>query len=796
MQGFVFDLRQSLRGFAREPGFTAVAVLALAIGVGSSTAMFSVIDAALLRPLPYVAPERLIQLISVDGTGQRVPMGAVEFFRLAKHATTVEAIGAFYPHAATVASASGPRQVRVANLSASLFATLGIAPVRGRTFEPAEDFAGGEPVAIVSDAFWRRELGADPGALGRALQVDHKPVVVVGVLPAGAAFPRIENYELFFPLGITPEQAALSAARSGLHGIARLKPGITAAVARAEMDAIVHATNGYGVTVEPLFQWLTGQAAPALKAAFAAVLLLLLIACTNVALLLLMRGTARGRDLAIRAALGGGHRRVAFQQVTEGIVLALAGGAFGLVLAVFAVHGVVALAPAGIPRLHELHVDWRMAAFALLASLISGALAGAASAWQALRSDLFLLLKEGGAGATPSATRLRVRDGLVVAQLAIALLLATGAGLLLRSLERLSAVPLGLEPKNVLAAFIYAQGASSAAATAQLLATTRAIPGVEDAALVGYLPFELGRGWDDSVTVEGRNPTDTTPDVASINWFSPGYLATGGIRLVKGRDFATTDGARSAPVAVVNQTFVARYLSGREPIGALIALYDWPGTSFAVVGLIQDVRQWGPAYTALPEVYLPQLQFARKEEAYGQGAMLVVKSRLPSGQVEAALRAAAAPLGSQLLLGPTKSLDDYLGWHFRQRRFQLDLAVAFASAALGLAALGVYGAMGFSVVQRRRELAVRAALGAQRRQLAALVLARGARLALLGVSLGVLGAVGLSRFLAALLYGVSERDPLTFAVVAATLGTVALAASLLPALAAARLDPMTVLRSE
>jgi len=795
MQGFEVDLRQSIRGFAREPGFTAVAVAALAIGVGSSTAMFSVVDAALLRPLPYRAPERLIEVISVEGTGQRVPMGAVEFFQLEKQARTVEAIGAFYPHSATVASASGPRQARMANLSASMFATLGIAPARGRAFEAAEDFAGGQQVVIVSDAFWRRELGADPSVLGRTLDVDHKPAVVVGVLPRGVAFPGIEKYELFLPLGITAEQAALTGARSGLYGIARLKPGITSAVARAEIDSIVHATSGYGVTVEPLLQWLTGEAAPALRAAFAAVLLLLVIACSNVALLLLMRGTARGRDLAIRAALGGGHRRVAFQQVAEGVLLAIAGGALGLVLAVFAVRGVVALAPAGIPRLNEVQVDWRMAAFALLASLISGGLSGAASAWHALRSDLFQLLKEGGAGATPSGARSRVRDGLVVAQLGLALLLATGAGLLLRSLQRLSAVPLGVEPTNLLASFVYPQGLSFTPATVQLLAAAKAIPGVEDTALVGYLPFDR-RGWDDTVGVEGRSTSPTTPDVAGINWFSPGYLATAGVRLVRGRDLDTADGAHSAPVAVINETFVARFLSGREPIGALFTSSDWPGTSFAVVGVVQDVRQWGPAYTSIPEVYLPQLQFARNERAYEEGAMLVVKSRLPPGRVEAALRAAAAPLDSQLLLGPTQPLDHYLGWHFQQRRFQLGLAVAFASAALGLAALGVYGAMAFSVVQRRRELAVRAALGAQRRQLSTLVLARAARLALLGVSLGVLGALALSRFLAALLYGVSERDPLTFAVVAATLGTVALAASLLPALAAARLDPMTVLRSE
>jgi putative ABC transport system permease protein len=796
MQGFGADLRQSLRAFLREPLFAAVAIAALAIGVGSSTAMFSIVDAVLLRPLPYLAPDRLVLLNSVEGTGQRVPMGAAEFFELQRRATTIAAIGVFYPHTATVPSASGPRQARVANLSASLFATLGIAPARGRAFEPAEDFAGGPPVAIVSDAYWRTELGADPSVLGRTLQVDHKPVVVVGVLPRGVAFPRLERYELYLPLAVTPEEAALKAARSGFYGIARLRPGVTIAAARAEMDSIVRATNGYGIVADPLLRWLTGEAAPALGAAFGGVLLLLFIACANVALLLLMRGTARGRDLAIRAALGGGHRRVAFQQIVEAILLATVGGALGLALAVLAVRGVVALAPAGIPRLNELRVDWRMAAFALAASVLSGAFAGAASAWRALRADLFQLLKDGGIGATSGPSRSRVRDGLVVAQIALALVLAAGAGLLLRSLQQFSAVPLGLEPRNLLASFVYPQGTSSTEAMTDLLAAAKGIPGVEGAALVGYLPLEPGRGWGDSVLVEGRNPTATTPDVASINWFSPGYLATAGIRLIKGRELTTADGANSAPVALVNETFVARFLSGREPIGALFSSFDWPRTSFAVVGVVQDVRQWGPAYSALPEVYLPQRQFARNETAYRQGATLVLRTGMPSGRIEPALRAVAAPLSSQLLLGASRPVDGYLGWHFRQRRFQLDLALGFAAAALGLAALGVYGSMAFLVVQRRRELAVRAALGAQRHQLSALVLGRGLRLALAGVAVGVAGALAVSKFLSALLFGIGGRDPLTLGIAALTLGLVALAACLVPAHAAARLDPMTVLRSE
>jgi putative ABC transport system permease protein len=332
---------------------------------------------------------------------------------------------------------------------------------------------------------------------------------------------------------------------------------------------------------------------------------------------------------------------------------------------------------------------------------------------------------------------------------------------------------------------------------AELLVKARAIPGVESAALVGYLPLDMSR-WsqDDTVHVEGRTPSRTAPDVTAVNWFGPGYLGTAGIRLLKGRDFGSADVTDSAPIAIVNETFVARYLSGHEPIGALFTSSDWKGMTFTIVGVIQDQRQWGPASAALPEVYLPQGQFDRNEQARGDGAMLVVKSCLRLGRMEAALRAAAAPLRSEVSLGATRPVEDYLASYFQQRRFQLHLAIAFALAALGLAAVGVYGAMAFSVVQRRRELAVRAALGAQRRQLFGLVLVRGARLTLLGISFGLASALFLSRLLASLLYGVGERDPLTFTIVAMTLAVVALAASLLPAITAARLDPMRVLRRE
>jgi putative ABC transport system permease protein len=796
MSGLILDLRQSLRGFLRQPGFTAIAALALAIGVGSSTAMFSIVETVLRRPLPYAAPERLLMIAALDGKGQKVPLGPAQFLYLQENAASAEAVGVFTGGSGTIATPLGVKQAPVGHLSASLFKTLGMAPAFGRAFEPAEDHAGNDAVAVVSDAFWRRELAADPGALGRVIQIDRRAVTVVGVMPAGAIFPLLARYQLFVPLGITPQQLATPDDRTGLFGIVRMKTGVTPDGAKAEFDALLRAFSKNGVEATRFLPWLTESYAPALEAAFAAVLLLLLIACANVALLLLMRGTARARDLAIRAALGGGRGRIARQHVVEAIALALAGGALGLVLAAFAIRALAALAPVDLlPRIDELRVDWRVAAFALLASLAAGAAAGVVSAWQAQRTDLFGLLKDGGANSA-SAGRSRLRDGLVVAQLAVALVLAAGTGLLVRSMERLAAVPLGVDPTHLSGTFVYAQGEASPVAAAQLLRAARNTVGVEEASLAGVLPFERGvRSWGETVDIAGRTRPDGVWDVALPNWFTPGYLTMAGTRLLKGRDLADTDTATSTPVALVNQTFVDRFLAGRDPIGVSFAMTGWT-VKFNVVGVVQDVRQWGPGEAVAPQVYLPHAQFALAAENYRRGFMLVTKSQQAPSRLESALRASAAGLSTQLLLGTTTPLDDYLGNWSRQRRFYLDIALVFAGAAIVLAALGVYGAMAFSVLQRRRELAVRAALGARARHLAGLVLARGVRLAAVGTCFGILGSLALSRFLAALLFGVGERDPLTFAVVVITLASVTVTASLLPAIAAARLDPMTVLRSE
>jgi len=797
VRALLTDLRQSLRALVREFRFTSVAVVALAVGIGSATAMFSVLDAALLRPLPYVAADRLLQLLSVDGSGQRVPMGAVEFLELAKRSRTAEVVAAVYRSPITVQSGKTVRTLHRADVSSSIFATLGIRPALGRAFEPAEDFAGRPAVTILSDAYWRREMNGDPDVLGRTIQVEHQSAVVVGVLPRGAVIPRAENAELFFPLGITAQEMAVPAARSGLYGFARLEPGVSLASARSEMDSIVRATSGYGIALEPLQRALTAQGAPALRAAFAATVLLLLLACANVALLLLLRATSRARDLAIRAALGGGRRRIASQHVMEGVLLAAAGGAAGLLCASLVLQAVIALAPPGIPRLHEVRVDARMAVFAVLASLTSGALAGAASAFRALHSELLPLLNDGGA-ATASGSRSRFRDALVVAQIALALVLATGTGLLLRSLQRFASVPLGFEPQGVQAAFVYPRRDLQLAPVTEVLAKVRALPGIQNAAFIGYLPMDAlrgGGGWDAIVHVEGRSPSATAPDVAAINWLTPGFVATAGIRLLKGRDLEPADDSGGAPVALINEAFASRYLSGREPIGALFSSAAWNGITFRVVGVVGDMRQWGPAHGSLPEAYLPQDQFLRNAGARGNGAMLVVKTTLPEASVDAAVRAAVEPF-DQLSIDTIRPLGSFLDFYFAERRFQLGAATAFALAAIALAAIGVYGAMAFSVVQRRRELAVRAALGAGKRELFRLVLARGVWLAAAGICLGAASALALSRFLSAILFGIGARDPVTFVAAIATLGTVAIAASLIPARAASRLDPMTILRRE
>jgi putative ABC transport system permease protein len=433
-----------------------------------------------------------------------------------------------------------------------------------------------------------------------------------------------------------------------------------------------------------------------------------------------------------------------------------------------------------------------MVAFGFVTAFTCGVLAGGASAWHALRPDTFPLLKDGGSTATAGRVGSRSRDALIVAQIAIGLLLAVGAGLLVRSLQRFSQVPVGFEPKSLSAMIVYPREKASKEFAQDLLAAARAIPGVKRAALVGYLPLDLDRSRDDTAIIAGRLAPPTDPDLASVNWFSPGYLQTAGMRLEKGRDLNSAD----ASAAVVNETFVNRYLAGRDPIGVSFSMVDWPGATFAVGGVVADVRQWGPAYPPLPEVYLPQAVFARNQEAANDGAVLLLQSSLPQGVLDAALRKTAAQFDGRFLFGPLRPLDDYLAGHLRQRKLQLGLALTFATVALGLAALGVYGTMAYSVVQRRRELGVRAALGARGEQLARLVVVRAARLAAGGLIAGLAGAFAFTRFLSALLYGVGARDPLTFVVAAGALLTVALAAALLPAVAAARTDPMTALRSE
>jgi putative ABC transport system permease protein len=796
MGGLIFDLRQSVRGFARQPGFTALAVLALAIGVFASTTMFSLVDMVLLRPLPYAAPERLLRIAALDGAGASVPLGPAQFLHLQRNATTIESIGVSMPGGGMVATPQGVKQVPTGLISASMLKTLGITPALGRGFGPAEDYAGNDAVAVITDGFWRREFASDPGVLGRTIEVDRRAVTIVGVLPPEAIIPLFGRYEMFRPIGMTPQQLAQPDERTGLWGFVRMKPGVTPDAAKAELDALLVAYSKTRLEAQQFLPWLTAGYAPSLRASFAAVLFLLLIACANLALLLLMRATARARDLAVRAALGGGRGRIARQQVLEGVLLAFAGGALGLFGAYFAIRALATYAPRGLlPRVHLLRLDWRVAAFAMGASLGAGLLAGAVSAWQAQSVNLFGLLKDGGIGSTTGAGRSRLRDALVVAQLAVALVLASGAGLLVRSMERLAAIPLGIDPKDLSATFVFPRTTSSPATALQLLEAARNTPGVEAAALVGAPPIASSGGWGETVEVAGRVHPAGVWDTVGPNWSTPGAFALMGTRILRGRDFAVTDTEKSGLLALVTQTFVDRYLSGRDPLGVTFQMTGWNRT-FTIAGVLEDIHQWGPDQPVYPGVYLPQAQFALNADSYQEGFMVVTKSHRPQAQIEASLRAAAAGLGSQFLLGTTTSLDEYLSLRTRQRHFYLDLAVALAGSALLLAALGVYGAMAFSVVQRRRELAVRATLGARAAQLAALVLGRSARLAAIGTCLGVAGALALSRFLASLLFGVGERDPLTFALVALSLVSVTLAASLIPALAAARQDPMTVLRSE
>jgi putative ABC transport system permease protein len=807
LEGLASDLRLGLRSLARTPGFTAAAVLAMALGIGGTSAIFAGFDTLLLRPLPFPAQDRLVALYERTPDGEENLLSPPDYRDLSAQTPSVESAGAYYSKTSSLMTAQGPQQVELGAVTASFLPTLGVQPALGRGFTADEEPRGRANLLILTDGAWRRRFGATPDLVGKSVNVDGQPFTVVGVLPRGFAFPGLPDAEGFVPLGLG-EIELRSRGNHFLMSIARLRPGTDAHRASAELQQVAGrlaaaypaTNNGTGAFARGLLADSVRDIEAPLAILLAAVAALLLVSCANVAGMLLARGASRQREVAIRAALGGGRFRIVRQLLVESAALGGLGGALGLFLAVWGVDALVALAPEGTPRLSEVHLDLRVTAFTVLLSVAVGLLAGVAPALQTSRPDLTEAMREGGQHGSASRRKARARSLLVVVEVALALSLVVVAGLLTRSLARVLDTRLGFDPANVLTVRLtlppakYRQLKSYSDFNARLVERVSALPGVQSAATVNAVPL-TNAGWDFGFVIEGKPPPPPGlgPD-SQTNWVSPGFFRTMRMPIVEGRDFAPTDSYQSPKVIVVNQAFARRFFKGERALGqhihVLASFQDEGNYTWEIVGVVGDIHEQGLDQETRPAIYFSQTQ-------QGFRAMnLVLRATGSQAELARAVRAEVLALDPEQAIGRVQTMDDLVSASVGSRRFQALLCGAFGLLAVVLAALGLYGLIAWSVAQRTQEIGIRMALGAPRGSVLRMVVLQGLELAGIGLGLGLAGALAASRALQAQLYGVSATDPLTYAALAALVTAVAALASFVPARRAATIDPQIALKSE
>ncbi len=811
------DLRHALRMMLKSPGFTAVALLALALGIGASSAIFTLVNAVLLRPLPYPDSERLFLVVRQyrQSRNETVSIPKIDYWR--KHSQAFESLTAFDVIGAgyNLSSAEGePERVRGVRVSADFFRVVGVFPVLGRGFLPEEDLPGGRRVVVLSDGLWRRRFGADPGLLGRSVILGGEPYTVVGLMPRGFEFvPEADLWTTLQPVVKTTDQA------NYLACLGRLKPGITVGQARAEMERLavqfrqqypdlMGRNQSFGVF--SLHEEVAGNIRPALLVLLGAVGCVLLIACANVANLLLARAATRAKEVAIRTALGASRLRLLRQLLTESAVLALAGGALGTVLGFWGLKALLVASPAGIP-LVRITLDARVLGFTLAVSLLTGILFGLAPALRASRPDLNETLKEGTGRATAGSPRSRLRGLLVVSEIALALVLVVGAALLIETYLRLRNVPPGFDPRRVLTMQMsltgprYAHTAQVDSFFRQVLQRLETLPGVEAASSVTNLPLEQGP--DLPFNIEGRTDTDNNPG-AQWRAITPNYFRAMRIPLRRGRHFTDSDTGQSPAVVIVNEALVRRYWprfpAGEDPVGQRITIGRLMGKDFGdrtreVVGVVGDIKEVGLDRAAPLTLFVPCSQVPTSFTPLLNRllpATWVVRTAGEPLRMTTAIQREIRAVDRQQPVSNVRTLEQVLDGAVARQNFNMLLLGVFAALALVLAAVGIYGVMAYSVGQRMHEIGIRMALGAGRGAVARLIVGQGMALALAGVLVGLGGAFALTRLLAGLLFGVRPTDAATFVGVSSLLLLVALAACYLPARRAMRVDPIITLRYE
>ncbi|HUJ30051.1 MAG TPA: ABC transporter permease [Candidatus Acidoferrum sp.] len=800
------DLRYAARMLRKNPGFTVVAILTLALGIGANTAIFSVVNAVLLRPLPYLHPNRIVFLSewSQQIPGMSISMADFDDWRSMN--SVFEGMVAYEGDSVTLTGHGEPEELQMRRVTAGLFSTLGVKPILGRAITPEDDKVGAPAVVMLSDTLWSTQFGRDPNVLGKQIILDGEPFTVIGVLPSSHFHESWRTFDVFTSLWRLEDRMGGPSQRDehpGIYAYALLKPNVTLEQARAQMLSIADrlakqypkSNQGISARVDPLLGAIVEDARSSLLVLMGAVGFVLLIGCGNIANLLMARATERQREVAIRKALGAGRWRLARQLLTESTLLALLGGAFGLLVAWWATQGLASAAAGAVPRIEDVSLDGKVLAFTLGLSLLTGMFFGVFPVLHASRADVNDALKENTPGSGVGGARRRLRGALVVGELAISLVLLVGAGLTLESLFHVLRSNPGFKPDSVLTARFglpevkYKTDDQRRQFVQQLTEKLAAIPGVQAA---GFKNPLLG-GWQSSFLVEGQ-PMPKPGDFPSAEFsrVSPGALSAMGADLLRGRFFTESDNEKAPMVCMVDDSFARTYWPDQDPVGKHIFL-DQPKLGQApapttIVGVIRQIKNYGVDRPVLVEIFVP---FAQRP---GSGGNLVIRSSLDSAALATTVRATVESLDPDLPIYNVRTLASFVTENVAPRRLSVLLLGLFAFLALVLAAVGIYGLMSFNVTQRHHEIGIRMTLGASPGDVLRLVVRDGARLIALGVVVGIVASFGLTRLLSSLLFGVSASDPLTFAGVVMLLAIVALAACYVPAHRASRTDPMEALR--
>lgn len=805
------EIRHGIRSLLKHPGFTAIAIITLALGIGANTAVFSVVYAVLLRPLPYSDPERLVTIWeeSPQRDMYEMPVSLANLHDWQEQNGTFEQIAAYTFTQLNLTETGEPARLLTIRSSANLFSLVGGRPAIGRTFLPEEDKEGANRVVVLSDGLWRSRFGSDPQVVGRALTLDNQSYTVVGVMRPGFQFPvgfgymgQVQNDPIDLYVPIAASSSELRRGSYSFFAIGRLKPGVSMAQARAEMTAIESrlekqypGVTGIGISLVSTYEQTVKNIRPALLVLLGAVGFLLLIACANIANLMLVRTASREKEIAIRTALGASRLRILRLLLGESLLISLAGGFLGLLLALWGTDALIALAPENIPRLNEVGIDVPVFVFTLTVALLTGVIFGLIPALHSARPDLNEALKEGTRGSTGSVAGKRTRNVLVAAEVALSLVLLIGAGLMIKSLLKLQQVSLGFNPDNLLTANLtlsrskYAEDRQQVAFFQDALQRIQSLPGVQSVAATTALPLTVTVSGSD-FRIEGHpEPEEGQEMIINTSSVSPDYFRTLGVHLIKGREFSDRDRSEAPMAAIINNDFARVYFSNEDPIGKRIS-FDDRQSYFSIVGVTEDVKRFGLDSNTKPEVFLPYLQSPSPSMSF------VIRSSVDASALAAAVKSQIQMIDKDLPLDEAKTMNQLLAESNSGRRFNMLLLSVFAAVALLLALVGIYGVMSYTVAQRTHEIGIRVAIGAQASDVFRMVISHGMVLTLIGIVVGLLAAFGVTRLMTTMLFGVEATDPTTFIGIALLVALVAFVACYIPGRRATKVDPLVALRYE